>query len=217
MPFPGLWGGLALFVVFAATALAWLIRAQRRRERVFHDGPVLRELGEPAGTPAELARIAAAALAAADRAASAAQEADLAQAAAEADRDEAWAAHGVAVRRLADTTAATGTFPVVSGAVGTQEQREVSRAARAAYRRGEISVDELQAVWQRIGGYDPVWAGRARELARLRADAAAAWRRYELAARVERGAWQRAEVARVAARALAEEAATAAEEARSAR
>ncbi|MBB5869722.1 hypothetical protein F4553_003101 [Allocatelliglobosispora scoriae] len=211
-PGPILWGFLAIFTALGILALIRMIRVQRRRQSSFDDRPVIRDEDDVVIDPDGLEAIAANAVVAAQRAAIVAAEALAEHAEAEALRDAVWQEHGIAARALETATTATGSFPVISSVSGT-DQKEISRAARAAYRRGEISVDELQAVWQRVGGWDPVWAQRAHELAKLRADGAETWRRYELAALAERAARMRADVAVIAARALADEAAEAAREA----
>jgi len=103
------------------------------------------------------------------------------------------------------------------GAPVEGDVRDAARAAFAAYRRGDISVEQLRAVFQRFSGWD---GGRERyehELLRRRAAERAARRRYDAAAAAERRAYHRVDIAAVAARALADEAAQAAEEARLAR
>jgi hypothetical protein len=206
-----LWGGLAGFLAFAAATLLHLIRAQRRKQSTFDDSPVFVGREALEADTAELVTIAVSARESAERARIAAETAVAEHAAAEAEREAAWQAHTDAVQRLTATTTATGSFPVITP--GGADQAEVTRAARSAYRRGEITVDELQAVWHRVGGLDPEWARRAHQLAVVRAAGAAAWRRYELASLAERSARQAADIALVAARALAEEAAQAAAEA----
>ncbi|MGC9667736.1 hypothetical protein ACNTMW_14430 [Planosporangium sp. 12N6] len=94
---------------------------------------------------------------------------------------------------------------------------EVARAALGAYRRGGISVDELRAVLRHASGWNQVHARHEREVLLRRAAERAAHRRYHAAAVAERSAYQAVDVATVAARAWADEAETAAEEARLAR
>ncbi|HET6213979.1 MAG TPA: hypothetical protein VFE14_14035, partial [Micromonosporaceae bacterium] len=96
-------------------------------------------------------------------------------------------------------------------------EREVSRAALAAYRRGDLSVDQLREVFRRTGGWDPVLEQREREVASLRAEAHRAHRAYDAAVAAERAAASATGIADVAAHALAEEATDAAADARAAR
>lgn len=88
-------------------------------------------------------------------------------------------------------------------------RRQVAGAALAAYRRGDLSSEQLWRVWRWGNGWDPEQERREHELVALRA----AWRearlRYQAAAEAERAAVRAAEVAWAQARALAEEAALA--------
>jgi hypothetical protein len=174
--------------------------------------------------PAECARLRAEADVLARHAVAAAHEAERAAAraagagdhAAEADRarDEAWAAYEAEHRAYgAARVAVPAPVAPPPGGPGTQ----VSRAALAAYRRGDLSLDELHQVWRRADGWDPVQEARAQDLERLAADARRARRAYEHASAVARARAQAAQVAGVAARALADEAVEAAAEAREAR
>jgi hypothetical protein len=110
--------------------------------------------------------------------------------------------------------------PVVPAAVQAAlqaERREVQRAALAAYRRGDLTTEQLRAVYARFSGSDSGRERHEREVQRRRATEQAAHRAYLSAAAAERAAYQEADVAVVAAQALAEEAAESAEEARLAR
>ncbi|NJC86140.1 hypothetical protein [Planosporangium mesophilum] len=94
---------------------------------------------------------------------------------------------------------------------------EVARAALAAYRRGGISVEQLRAVLRHTDGWTHVHARHEREVLLRRAAERAAHRRYTAAALAERSAYQAVDVADAAARAWADEAMDAAEDARLAR
>lgn len=93
-------------------------------------------------------------------------------------------------------------------------ERTVSRAALGAFRRGDVSVEQLREVFRRTGGWDPVQEQLEYEVGRLRAEALHQHRAYEAAVVAERSADQTVSVTEVAARALVEEAAEAAEDAR---
>jgi hypothetical protein len=99
----------------------------------------------------------------------------------------------------------------------TPEQRdrahEVSSAALAAYRRGELSVDELRAVFARAGEWDPEQEAREREVEQLAARVGAVRRAYDIAVADARLAGERLHVAEVAAEATTQEAVDAAVEA----
>ena len=92
-------------------------------------------------------------------------------------------------------------------------QRLVATAALAAFRRGDLSQEQLWRVWRWGSGWDPERDQRERELSQLRAARRDAHLRYRAAASGERAAQAAADLAEVEARALAEEAATAAAEA----
>lgn len=84
-------------------------------------------------------------------------------------RDNARAAHEAVKTTITAMKAALAAKPDQGGA-DDPAQREVSRAALAAYRRGDISVDELHAVWKRVDGWDEVREEQERELNRLRSE-----------------------------------------------
>ena len=147
------------------------------------------------------------ALAAAERAAAARAAADAAVAEAnraQAARDEAW-------RVLESADAAP--LPAAPAARPVTVDPAVTQAAFAAFRRGDITVDELRRVWGRPEDRDPDAAEREREQRRRAALVRAARRAYEQAAATARTAQEQARVAEVAALALAGEAEEAAREA----
>lgn len=144
-------------------------------------------------------------------AAAAAEQAEAELAKAEQEWEAAWQAHTSANNALEEATAEYETVPVE--VMSTAEQRQVSKAARDAFRRGELTEQQLRAVWQKVDGWDQAQQQRSAELSRMRVELADAWRRYHLASSSVRLARQQAEVAQVAARALRQEAADAAAEA----
>lgn len=101
----------------------------------------------------------------------------------------------------------------VEQAGGDDGQRELARAAFAAYRRGDLSQDQLWWVWRWGSGWDRELERREQQLMQLRAARREAQLRYRAATNRARTAAQQAEVADVQARALIEEAAGAAEDA----
>jgi hypothetical protein len=132
-------------------------------------------------------------------------------AAAEQARAQAWheleeveEVHDKAARRHAEAVERNSDRP---------QGNEVTHAALAAYRRGDLTKEQLWRVWQWGSGWDPEVDRCERELYRLRADRRAAHQRYQAAASHERDVLAVADVAEVQARALAEEVATASEEA----
>jgi hypothetical protein len=185
----------ALFLVVAL--LAWW---QRRR---LVPRKAVRE-AERAEWAAHAAVVAQRSTEAASRAAAARERVD----AAEQARTEAWQALEQAQRAHDEAERA---FRAASrrGAerpVDQDGQRAVANAALAAYRRGDLSQDQLLRVWRWGSGWDPEVEQRERALLQARA----AWReangRYRAAASVERAATEQAALAEAEARALAEEA-----------
>jgi hypothetical protein len=192
----------ALFVL-VATAAWWQHRrevpgrARRRAERA--------EWARHAATVTARARQAAAQLVAARERVAAAEHA---RAAAWRALEEVEAAHDEAARRLRERDP-----PTTAGSAGRAGRPEVTRAALAAYRRGDLTGEQLWRVWRWGSGWDPERDRCERELYRLRAARREAHLRYRAAAGEERAAQAEAEVAEVQARALAEEAVTAAAQA----
>jgi hypothetical protein len=134
-------------------------------------------------------------------------DAEARRAAIEADYDAAQVAYAAALRAV---QAGRAEPP-------TPEQRdrkhEVSSAALAAYRRGELSVDQLRAVFARAGDWDPAQEAREREAERLAAYEGSVRRAYDIALAEVRVAGERLHVAEVAAEATTQEAVDAAVEA----
>lgn len=94
---------------------------------------------------------------------------------------------------------------------------DLSRAALEAFRRGDLSAEQLRTVFRRFSGWDARLEQHEREVLRRRAAERDAHRRYTIAAAAERDANHEVDVAMAAARAWADEAVEAAEEARLAR
>jgi len=192
---------LALFLLVAL--LAWWVRRPRLLGRRRRD----RERQEWAAHAAVVAERSAQAAA---RAATARERA----AAAERERAEAWRAleeaqqaYEAAESGYQEAARARQARPDPAG------QREVATAALAAYRRGDLSQDELLRVWRWGSGWDPHLEERERAVRQGRAARREAHLRYLAAASAERSAIQQAELAEAEARVLAEEAAYAAEQA----
>lgn len=191
--------------------LGLLARAQHRRDQGYTGRLTAADCAWLVAEAQELDAIATSVFDAAHRAADKSMLAAAELAVAEVERDAAWQAHSATDRTLDE--ASTSADPLPPQSMSDPDQREISSAAREAYRRGELSVDELRAVWHRVDGWDQSQQDRSHELSRLRAEKAEAWRQYHAAAFIERSARRAAEVAQVAAAALAQEAADAAEDA----
>jgi hypothetical protein len=109
------------------------------------------------------------------------------------------------------------TGPRAGGGADPDGLRDVQRAALAAYRRGDLDTEQLRAVYAKVSGGDGAREQHERDVHRRLAAEREAHRRFAAAATAERRAYEAADIAVVAAHALAEEAATANEEARRAR
>ncbi|WP_144119465.1 hypothetical protein [Catellatospora sichuanensis] len=204
-------GGLP-FTLLAVLFLGLLAQAQSRRDGVRPGRLSATARAKLTAEARELEEVAAEVLEAARTAVLLAERTAAELAAAEAERDAAWQAHLAAAQVLEEATEALP--PETSEAVVSAENlREVSRAARAAYKRGDLSMEQLRAVWQQVDGWDQSRQDRSHELSRLRAEDAEAARLYHVAASRARHARRTAEVARVSSHALTQEAADAAYEA----
>ena len=136
-----------------------------------------------------------------------AQAAEAARAAAWRALEEIEEAHDKAVRRHAEAVERSGILRQREGA----GMGAVTQAALGAYRRGDLTKDQLWRVLRWSNGLDPDVDQAERELYRVRAARRAAHQRYRIAADQERKALAAAELAEVRARALVEEVATASE------
>jgi hypothetical protein len=164
---------------------------------------IAQELTEHAQTAAAQAQRAADVLAAAR---AALQAAEATRSRAERGYDAARAAHAEALRSVRSTRA------VLPDPLEQARERDVYRAALAAYRRGGLSVDELRAVFAR-GETDPAQQQREREADRLALAETTARRVYQQAVAATRLAAEDLDVAEVAAAAVRQEATEAALEA----
>jgi len=164
----------------------------------------------------ELTREAAVAAAAAERAVVAEAAARERLAAALQAREAAWQAYEQARRDAADVQRRG---PVVPAPAVPEDGvlHDVSRAALAAYRRGDLSVDQLHEVYRQASGSNPVQERHEHDLVRRRAAEHGSLLAYRSAATVEQAARESAGVASVAAQALVEEAGQAAADAEAAR
>ena len=198
-------------------ALALVARAQRSPEAAVEVEPVVRvELDELRAEARELASHAALAQEQAGRAAATAWKLRERASAAAAARDVAWQ-----VQERASETYRQALREALAGRkpgdgvrdTGDERDREVARAALSAYRRGDISVEQLREVWLRSGDWDPRQDEREREAERAGIVERAARREFDHAAADARRAEQDAQIAEIAAHALADEAVQAAVEA----
>jgi hypothetical protein len=138
--------------------------------------------------------------------------------------DEGWTAEAVTevAAGVAAAEAAAGTVSGTALAVAAPPERgaepvpmhDLSRAALTAYRRGDLSVEQLREVFRRFSGWDSRHERHERAMLRWRVAEREAHRRYDMAAVAERIANHEVDVSAAAARAWADEAAEAAEDAR---
>lgn len=201
-------GWLALFAVAVALlgCVALVVWWQRWRSR---PSPTVRSAAH-----AEAARHAAALAARLGRAEQALGQARERAQLADQEQAEAWQ-ELAAVQHAHDEAARVHLELVRQRAerVGGQDGQQVlTHAAFAAFRRGDLSGDQLLAVSRLATGWDAELERQERELARLRVARREAQVRYRAAASRSRTAVAECQVAEVAVRALVEEAAQAAEE-----
>lgn len=207
-----IWAGFSVFGVIVLALFGFLAWSQRRSEDRLHGLASRHGSAELAREVNELEMVAADTMRAAQAAAIAAERAEAELIAAEAERERAWHEHNLAIESVEKATAELDSLPVDT-VLPDETQRQVSQAARDAYRRGELTLEQLRAVWQRVDGWGKSIEDKTHEVSRLRAEAADAYRQYHLAAHAERLARKAVEVTQVAARALRHEATDAARDA----
>jgi hypothetical protein len=219
VPLPIVWAITMAIGCAVLAVLAVVARAQRADPpELDHDNRVDRHT-----LRREAQQLTAYAAAAGERAGRAAAEAwqlrERASAAAAA-RDVAWqvqeaayAAYQAALQEAIAGRRRAEAMPQRRVGDGGERDRTVSRAALSAYRRGDISVEQLREVWQRTGGWDPEQVRRERAAEQAGIAERAARRGFDTAAADARQAERDARIADVAAQALADEAAQAAIEA----
>ncbi|MDG4784782.1 hypothetical protein O7626_02345 [Micromonospora sp. WMMD1102] len=160
----------------------------------------------------------------AGRAAAVATAARVALVEAERCRDEAWADQEAAEREydrvwrtvLAAREAGTVPAPVADSDPDPERERAVSRAALAAYRRGDLSLSQLREVFRRSGTWVPIQEERERQLDLVWLRLAEARRAYDRSAALARRAEQEVAMAEAAAWELRSEANRSVAEAREA-
>src|SRR5690606_22738926 len=106
------------------------------------------------------------------------------------------------------------TLEQVAASTNEQLQAETTHAAFVAFRRGDITSEQLREVFSRAGGWTPEHDRLSRRSTELRAEEAEAIRARDAAVAAEQAAGERAHQAAMAARARDEEARNAALDAR---
>jgi hypothetical protein len=204
------------FVILLGTGVIafWLDRRSRRAAR---REQVARATAAAAASPPpltaeeaaqELTTVREAAARAATAAAHARHDSDQAGRAVEdAERHytETREAHRIAQQRVSID-------PPVSPAPALDAERDVARAALGAYRRGDLSAEDLRKVWYTTSGWDATNDAAEQEVLRLGAEEIAARQEYHRTLAAAQAARRAEYLADTAARALAAEAMTAAAE-----
>ncbi|MFV2020442.1 hypothetical protein [Micromonospora sp. LOL_023] len=209
----GIWGLLlaSCFVLLALLALAALsVRSSQDHL----------DSGVPGADADELEAEAEAIAAAAADARTAADLARDRAAAADQARDAAWQRQetaGRAYHRAVRVARRSRPAPAPAPVLPAQHERDVSRAALTAYRRGDLTVQQLREVWRRAGDPNPKHDEVDRAVDQHRMRDRAARREYDAFAAVARRAGETARIAETAAEALAQEAAAAGVDAAEAR
>jgi hypothetical protein len=224
------WGvlvGAGFLTLFGTGLLAWrLDRRARNAARAAAGAPAARARHHGAPARVEAARDFAALRAAALRAASAAavaRERHTRAARALESAERAYRAASPPVSGIPTSPAVPPTtgVPAQAGVGGVPAQASIAaqagHPALGAYRRGDLTADDLRRVWFESSGWNLHATGTTPEEAepavlRQRADALAAHREYQRALAAAHAARRAVYVADTAARALAAEAAAAAAE-----
>jgi hypothetical protein len=170
---------------------------------------------ECAGLRADCEKLREIAEAAAAKAALAATEAEVAHTeyvAAQRTADEARRVHDNVAREAAHVNTQLAGLERVAPDSGLQA--ETSHAAFAAYRRGDISAEQLREVFRRAEGWTPEHDRLSRRATELRAEEADTLRARDAAVAAEDAAAEQARITAVSARALDDESRTAAQDAR---
>jgi hypothetical protein len=128
--------------------------------------------------------------------------------------DEARRAHEAIVRESTEIAGQMASLERTTTEVPESLQAETSHAAFAAYRRGDITSEQLREVFKRAEGWTPEHDRVSRRANELRAEEADALRTRDAAIVAEQAAGDRARTAAIAARNLDEQARTAAVDAR---
>jgi hypothetical protein len=148
----------------------------------------------------------------------AAQQAETAQAdhtVAARAAEEARRAHEALVREAAEVASEIALLDKMGPTPGSEKlQQETSHAAFSAFRRGDISSEQLREVFRRAEGWTPEHDRLAKRSTELRGEEADAARARIDAERVERNAAEGARLAAVTARAMDDAARDAAADAR---
>lgn len=184
-----------------------------RKERPQRQSKAAAECAQLRSECQQLRAIAEAAATAAAQAASDATTAHTDFLAAQRAADEARRALQAIVQEAADISAQIATLERTTPH-NEKLQQETSHAAFAAYRRGDITSEQLREVFKRNEGWTPEHDRLSKRVAELKAEEADVTRLRDSAVLAEETAGERARLTAVSARALDDEARTAAGDAR---
>jgi hypothetical protein len=162
----------------------------------------------------QLRSLAASAAAAAAQAATKAETAHAEFLAARHAADEARGACEAIAREMADVSAQIANLERVPTGDEERLQAETSHAAFAAYRRGDISSEQLREVFKRAEGWTPEHDRLSRRANELRTEEAEAQRTRDTAVQALQAAGEQARTATISAQELDRDARTAAIDAR---
>ncbi len=206
---------VALTCMLAPDRIRRAVRRQRSRARRLSPAQVRRN--RLVAEAADLARYADEVAVAASRAAVTAQHCHDDWVAAQRTRDAAWrafeAADTAARRVLRARMFPVPATPLTPGEFAGRE-RYLHRTATDAYRRGELSVEQLSDALSHRNGWDPRRHPFEQEESLRRAVRRRLLRVYHAASALERTTWHEAEVAAAAKRSLDDEAFAAAQRSR---
>jgi hypothetical protein len=132
-----------------------------------------------------------------------AEEAQAEHAVAVRAAEEARRRHEALVREATEVAAGTAALDKIGPLVTNEKlQQETSHAAFSAFRRGDISSEQLREVFRRAEGWTPEHDRLAKRSAELRSEVADAARARIDTERMEQNAAERARQAVISARAL---------------
>jgi hypothetical protein len=214
-----IWLTLIVVAVVALTCMLapGRIRRAARRQRPRRLTPAQVRRNRLAAEAADLARYAEEVAVAASRAAVTAQNCHDDWVAAQRTKDAAWrafeAADTAARRILRARMFPVPATPLTPGEFAGRE-RYLHRTATDAYRRGELSVEQLSDALSHRNGWDPRRHPFEQEEILRRAVRRRLLRVYNAASALERTTWHEAEVAAAAKRSLDDEAFAAAQRSR---
>jgi hypothetical protein len=169
-----------------------------------------------AESTADLCRYAGEVAVAANRAATTAAYRRAEWLAAQRTCDAAWRAYEnacTALRRVERAAAYPLPFTPLSADERAARERYLHRAANAAYRRGDITIEQLIDALAYRNGWDATLHPFEQDLLLRRMGEQRLLRAYQLASTIEREAWQATEIAAAAKRSLDDEAYVAAAQA----